>query len=122
MALLQNKFVVLILGSLVMAAAGWYIFLRVPVETPLLQTDTLSASGADRDVVETLLALRSITLSGTIFSDPAFINLTDTGTQIVPEPVGRPNPFLPLEGMKPVTPAGTKTATTSAPAPQKRTQ
>lgn len=70
-------------------------------EESLLTTNVVNGSGspsedvADRELIETLLTLRSITLSGTIFSDPAFKVLKDFGTTIVPEPVGRPNPFAP---------------------------
>lgn len=111
MAIFQNKFVILILGSLVAATAAWYLFLRDTTPQALLTTEDLTtSSGADKDVVETLLQLRAITLSGTIFSDPAFVALKDNGTQIVPEPVGRENPFLPLPGM---TQAPTQTATTT---------
>jgi hypothetical protein len=99
MAILQNKVMILILGSVLVAVAAWYLFLRDTTAVPLLQTEDLTtANGADKDVVETLLQLRAITLSGTIFTDPAFVALQDHGTQIVPEPAGRPNPFLPLEG------------------------
>lgn len=113
MAIFQNKIVVLILGSIFAAAAVWYIFLRDTTAAPLLTTEDLTtATAADKDVVETLLALRSITLSGTIFTDPAFVNLKDTGTQIIDEPVGRPNPFLPLKSSaKPVTTSTTSTTT-----------
>ncbi len=74
---------------------------------PLLTTDVINDSGsptedtADRDLVETLLTLRAITLSGTIFNDPAFRSLQDFGTTIVPEPVGRSNPFAPLNSRAP---------------------
>ena len=50
----------------------------------------------DSDVVTILLQLRAVSLSGTIFSDAAFTSLKDFGSQIVPEPVGRANPFAPL--------------------------
>ncbi len=67
----------------------------------LLTTDTVdsgspSTNSEDRELVETLLTLRSITLSGTIFEDPAFKALQDFGTTIIPEPVGRENPFAPI--------------------------
>ncbi|MEK7479783.1 MAG: hypothetical protein AAB665_00680 [Patescibacteria group bacterium] len=64
----------------------------------LLATESASdeSSIGDKDLVATLLALRSVSLSGTILSDPAFLGLKDFGTEIVPEPVGRPNPFAPL--------------------------
>ena len=97
MALFQNKTLMLVIGSVLVAGASWYLFLRDTTSAPLLQTqDLTAASEADKEVVETLLQLRAITLSGTIFTDPAFTSLKDTGIQIVPEPVGRPNPFAPL--------------------------
>jgi hypothetical protein len=117
MAIFRNKFVILILGSVLAAAAAWYIFLRDTTPQALLTTEDLTtSSGADKDVVETLLQLRAITLSGTIFSDPAFVSLKDNGTQIVPEPAGRENPFLPLPGMT-QTPSSSAPATTSPTTP-----
>jgi hypothetical protein len=65
----------------------------------LIETQDLTqATPADADIVNTLLELRAVSLSGTIFSDPAFLRLKDFGSQIIPEPVGRPNPFAPLTG------------------------
>ncbi len=74
---------------------------------PLLTTETIdggspSEETADRELVESLLTLRAITLSGTIFTDPAFKVLQDFGTTIVPEPVGRANPFAPLQQQAPI--------------------
>lgn len=104
----------LILGSVVAAFAGWYLFLRDTTPEPLLTTEDLTVQGAsDSEVVETLLQLRTITLAGTILSDPAFLQLIDTGTQIMPEPVGRPNPFLPLARSGSTTPPTAATSSTS---------
>lgn len=67
-----------------------------------LLTTTLTTGGsptqdnANQELVASLLALRSVSLSGTILQDPAFQSLRDFGTEIVAEPVGRPNPFAPL--------------------------
>lgn len=89
--------VVIIVGGV------WYGMSGGGVENAqLLTTDVVNDSGSptedtvDRDLVETLLTLRAITLSGTIFSDPSFKALQDFGTTIVPEPVGRDNPFAPI--------------------------
>ena len=99
MAFLQNKFVMLILGGVVIAGVVWYSFLRDRGSTALLETSDLTqTTEADGDIVNTLLELRSVSLSGTIFTDPAFLRLKDFGSQIVSEPVGRPNPFAPLPG------------------------
>jgi hypothetical protein len=68
-----------------------------PILTTSGTTGSPSADSSDQELVATLLALRAVTLSGTIFQDPAFISLSDFSTPIVPEPVGRPNPFAPLQ-------------------------
>ncbi len=94
----------LMVGVLVVIVVGgvWYgMSGGGTTQEPLLTTETVDSGSpsedtADRDLVETLLTLRAITLSGSIFSDPAFKTLQDFGTNIVPEPVGRPNPFAPL--------------------------
>lgn len=105
----KNNTLVVILGVVVVAALGWYVFLRDTAPTPLLTTQDLTVQGTeDREVVETLLQLRTISLAGTILTDPAFLRLIDTGTQIIPEPVGRPNPFLPISR------SGTSTSTPSS--------
>lgn len=99
MAIFQNKLIMLVLGGIVVAGIVWYSFLRDRGSTSLLQTDDLTeATAVDGDIVSTLLGLRAVSLSGTIFTDPAFMRLQDFGSQIVPEPVGRPNPFAPLTG------------------------
>ena len=86
----------------VLAAVFWYGLSSSSTPAPILTTDTVSGSpsleSSDQELVTTLLALRAVTLSGTIFQDPAFTSLSDFSTAIVPEPVGRDNPFAPLSG------------------------
>jgi len=88
-----------IIGIVVLVAAVWFGLSQGGGTPPLLTTDTVSGTGtggAEQGLVGTLLALRAVTLSGTIFTEPAFMSLQDFGTTIVPEPVGRDNPFAPL--------------------------
>jgi len=101
----------IVLGIVVAAAAWWGLKGGEPSE-PLLTTESaVDESGiGDKDLVETLLTLRAVSLSGTILSDPAFLSLKDFGTEIVAEPVGRPNPFAPLS------PGAVAPAPASAPA------
>lgn len=98
MALLKNKLILLLLAGIVLAGVVWYSFMRDKTEVLLETQDLTAASPVDGDVVETLLELRAVSLSGTIFTDPAFMSLQDFGREIVPEPVGRQNPFAPLPG------------------------
>ena len=44
----------------------------------------------------TLTDLQSVSLDAPIFKNPAFITLQDFSRQIVPEPIGRHDPFAPL--------------------------
>lgn len=97
--LAHNKFVVAVLAVLI-AGSAWFMLSGGSGEQSALITEDFAApsSQADRDLVATLLQLRSVSLDGTIFSDPVFQSLRDFGSQIIPEPVGRQNPFAPLQG------------------------
>jgi hypothetical protein len=117
MAIFQNRLVLLLAGGVVVAGVVWYSFMRDRSENLLETSDLTVATEADSDIVNVLLELRAVTLSGTIFSDPAFVRLKDFGREIVPEPVGRANPFAPLPGAAAAS-AGTavlQTSTTSSP-------
>lgn len=101
---IKQHLILFLVLVVVIAGAVWYGMSGGGVSTDqsLIATETLDSTGSpsgdaeDRELVESLLTLRAITLTGTIFSDPAFQSLRDWGTPIVPEPVGRDNPFAPL--------------------------
>ncbi len=106
----RYKWILIGLG-VVVAGFFWYASSGKKAPDAVLTTETAkeTVNSADKDLVETLLTLRAVTLSGTIFSDPAFNSLKDFGTQIVPEPIGRPDPFAPLSA-RTAGPAGGKGA------------
>lgn len=95
-----NKTYIFIALGVIAALVAWWTLSGDTRSNSLLvgqdaaQQAALVEGGAE-NIVDTLLQLRAVTLSGTIFSDPTFGRLQDFGTQIVPEPVGRPNPFIP---------------------------
>ncbi len=91
----KNFIIVIVLAALV-GIVGWYVLRGNTGSAPLLVTERPVSNEAERDLVATLLQLRAVTLEGAIFSDPAFHSLIDYGIEIVPEPVGRTNPFAPL--------------------------
>jgi hypothetical protein len=93
--IMHHKLIVIVIGLLV-AGAAWFGLSQGPATDALLTTETISDEGPDKDLVSTLLALRAVQLEGAIFSDQAFISLKDFSTQIIPEPIGRQNPFAPL--------------------------
>ncbi|MBI2612332.1 hypothetical protein HYW59_00750 [Candidatus Kaiserbacteria bacterium] len=92
----QYKLYALALVGIAVAIGAWWVFSAEPQDDALLATESPMGGGlVDKELVGSLLQLRAVSLGGTIFSDPAFIELQDFGTQIIPEPVGRPNPFAP---------------------------
>lgn len=122
--LLRNKFWLIGIGVLV-AGALWYALSSqgAPASDAVLTSSTGSGASAtadasSQDVVEMLLALRAISLDGTVFTNPAFIALKDYSTQIQPEPVGRQNPFAPIGvgGGTAAAAAAVPAASTQAPA------
>lgn len=108
----NNKLAVGVLAVLV-AIGAWYFLGDSGSGEPVLVTEDLStpSAQAERDLVATLLQLRSVSLDGTIFNDPVFQSLKDFGSQIVPEPVGRENPFAPFDNQKSRSPTTTATST-----------
>jgi hypothetical protein len=48
------------------------------------------------ELVSELLRLNSIKLDNRIFTDVAFQSLEDFGQELIPEPIGRVNPFAPV--------------------------
>lgn len=98
--ILKNKLVFILL-IVVMVGGVWYGLSRGGEAPPLLTTTTpegttIQQQNADQEIIGTLLALRAVTLSGSILTDPSFRSLQDFGTTLVPEPIGRQNPFAPL--------------------------
>ena len=93
--LFQNKLVLVTAIGIAVALAAWYGLTSSP-RNPSLVTATAVSGGPGQELVETLLMLRAVKLEGAIFAQPSFAGLTDFSTPIVPEPVGRPNPFAPL--------------------------
>lgn len=97
--------VAIIVGGVWYGMSGGGATPEALLTTDIVDTGSPSANSEDRELVETLLTLRAITLSGTIFEDPAFRVLQDFGTTIIPEPVGRQNPFAPINrGSAPASP------------------
>ncbi|HUO55947.1 MAG TPA: hypothetical protein VMU27_00715 [Candidatus Paceibacterota bacterium] len=94
MSLFNNKIVIAAI-VLVIIVGAWYGLTSSSTPTPTLSTTTES-SPDDQAVVSALLQLQAISLSNQIFSNPAFQSLQDYTVQVVPEPVGRTDPFAPF--------------------------
>jgi len=93
MGFLSQHKLTLALAGVVIAGAAWWGLSGSSTPVPILSGGG-SGTAPDQSLVTTLLQLRSVSLSGTILTEPAFTGLKDFGQQIMPEPVGRANPFL----------------------------
>ena len=107
-AILNHKLMVLGIG--VLAAAALWFGMSQSTEQPTIVTSNAQGTSntvggvvtpgpVDQDtqqILDILLALRAVKLDDALFSNPAFMSLKDFSTQIVPEPVGRPDPFAPF--------------------------
>lgn len=56
-----------------------------------------SQTAVEQELIALLLELRSIKLDVSLFDSEEFISLQDFSQELVPEPVGRTNPFAPLQ-------------------------
>jgi hypothetical protein len=92
------KNLILILGVLVIGAAGVYLFTKrdatqelftagVPVSEEVLANTQV--------FMERRAVLESLAIDRSLFSDPRFTSLRSFETPIMERPVGRPNPFEP---------------------------
>lgn len=82
---------------LAVIVAGYFLFIKgdVSFEAPIpLDPEVLRV---EREVLSLLNDLNRIDLEGNIFSSPIFHSLVDYSVELTPEPVGRENPFAPLD-------------------------
>lgn len=110
----QHRIFVIVAG-LAIAFGVWYAL--TPASNSALLSST--AGGPGQDVVDTLRELDAVKLDGTLFTEPSFSSLRDFSTEIIPEPVGRPNPFAPLSSGAKATASSTKAAQIFAPGARK---
>lgn len=68
------------------------------VTTASGQSSTAGLDGPGKEFVVQLLAIQNIKFNLQLFADPVFIGLRDWSRELIPQEVGRPNPFAPLRG------------------------
>lgn len=112
-SLFQNKANVItaILIGVVLVGGGFFLIRsRQSADRPasFISPDTQSApiafgavtpisnAPASNTLISVLSGLRTISLDGSLFKDPAFLSLQDFGIPLQEEQVGRYNPFLPI--------------------------
>lgn len=99
----NNKIILLALLGIVAFAGYHYMFKK---DAPAVNSDLVADSATDdsgqsaigKDLLITLSKLRSLNLDDNFFKDPIFNSLNDFSVPIVPQEVGRNNPFSPIGG------------------------
>jgi len=93
----QNKIILIVL-VVIIAAFAWYGLSDKKPSTSLLKNESRSNSSVqEQQIMQFLTDMRSIRLDNSIFKSKAFNSLQDFGRDIVPEPIGRTNPFSPIK-------------------------
>ena len=94
----QNKIILIVLVVVIVAFAWFGLSDREPPSRVLTTTESADDSSvAEQESLRFLLNMRSIRLDISIFESPAFNSLRDFGREIIPEPIGRSNPFAPTD-------------------------
>ena len=98
MSFFKRHQTIFIVAAVLVAAFVLYSAFFKGDSAAVLETKPVSETTAvDRDLIALLLELRSLKLDEKIFTDPSFQSLVDFGRELVPEALGRTNPFEPLE-------------------------
>ncbi len=96
-ALKKYKKAIIVIVVIIVAFVGYSLFSGGDNGGNVLTSQNPSAQTAgDNELLILLINLRSITLNESLFNDSAFKSLVDFGQQLIPEPIGRRNPFAPV--------------------------
>ena len=89
---------VVIGGALLVGA--YLLFFNTNSSSAVTETSNdASANSAEVTFLNLATQAEAITFDTSILSDPRFTSLIDTSTNVVPVPVGRPDPFAPVPGV-----------------------
>jgi hypothetical protein len=93
----KYKSIIIVLVILIIATVAYTVIIGEKDDSLLVSESSVDISSASQgDLLALLLEIRTIKLDESILSDEAFRSLKDFGQEIVPEPVGRENPFAPV--------------------------
>lgn len=116
----KNRQAVGVVVIVALALIYYFFFYSSSPSTPALSSVTANdASPTSQQLLVTLASLHTIKLDNTLFQDPVFMSLSDYGVTIPTQPVGRRNPFAPIEGMSMTQPAATSSPIIKVPSLKK---
>mgnify|MGYP003451477546 FL=1 len=118
MSKLIKKAIILVVVVIIIAVF-WNIFSGKKANNAsltVIEGDGLALALTDDSIVEdtflgTLLNISTLSLNDSVFGDPRFSSLQDFTVTLIPQPLGRTNPFLPA-GTVVSAPTTTTTSTT----------
>ncbi len=88
---------IIVLGILVIATVAYTVMVGERDDSLLVSEGATNTSLVlQNELLALLLDIRSIKLDESILSDTVFRSLEDFGQEIVLEPIGRENPFAPV--------------------------
>ena len=97
----KYKNILVIVTIVVVAFVAYSMFFAGrDITTNILTSSTVGPgiqSSVNSELLLLLINLKSIRLNDSLFGDPAFKELRDYGQDLVPEPLGRENPFSPID-------------------------
>jgi len=95
----ENKVILVIVVIIIALLAFYGMSSGGNSNNALLSTKSTATNTTvnDRELLQLLTDMRNIHLEGHIFESAAYTSLQDFGRSIVPEPVGRKDPFAPLQ-------------------------
>lgn len=91
---IQN--LLIILGLIAVAALGYYLYTQQQASELLVESSLISSEAAaeSAELLRRLNEVKQIELDTSVLSDPRFLLLTNNETPVIPDNIGRPNPFL----------------------------
>jgi hypothetical protein len=96
--LAKNKGIIIGLGAIILLAVGYLVFFN---QSPSANLTSSEGGGSPAELYFVNLSgeLDDISFDMTVLNDARFNALTDIRTAILPETVGRPDPFAPIPGL-----------------------
>jgi hypothetical protein len=92
----DNKYYIGLIVIILVGLWAYMTYYQGPSSDASLSSDD-TGSPLSQDVLVTLSHVKAITLDPSIFSDPVYQSLNDFGVTIPLQPIGRRNPFAPVE-------------------------
>jgi len=95
----KTKQIIIIIVIIVISFIGYKMFFvsSETGNTPLVSDKKVTTDFVDGQMTLALLNnLKKVTLDESVFSDEVFKSLVSFEKPIMPEPIGRQNPFLPI--------------------------